>query len=136
MATIKSGVDGKVTIPDTLSGGQTGLITEWAINPTREIHRTTNFDDTGNWHRKLGGMADLTGTCTAWWDAATANKLKGINTEDQSPSAGFKLSVSQATQIGYSFAGIISGIQVTTNKTAGPIPVILTFEGSGTPAEA
>lgn len=136
-AVIISGANGSVTIP-TAAGGQTIQITEWTATVEREIFETSNFDADTNWHTAQGGMAHLTGSATGYFDADTSgtesDKITAFGTEDDAPTAGFKLvayEVSGTEQKWFEFAGILSNVTFNIAKTGGPVTISFNFESSG-----
>lgn len=134
MADIISGVNGKVTVPSA-AGGQTIQMFEWTATVERELSDVSTFDEDTNWRVKQGGIAHMTGSATGYFDADTSDtdKITAFATEDDAPTAAFKLveTTTTAPDKMFWFDGILGNVTVNVNKTGGPVTISFTFESSG-----
>ncbi|KKN19684.1 hypothetical protein LCGC14_0943280 [marine sediment metagenome] len=130
MATL-TGVDGSVTLAE----GPVLNIFEWNADLRRDIFDDSDFTDATNARKKLGGMADLVGTCRGTITGAVGAgggppAIGTMATEHGVGTAGFELESQGATAKNYKFTGILTSVQTTTTKTDRIICTVA-FESSG-----
>lgn len=143
MAT-RTGVEGTVLFPNAaaLVGLPPSLhISEWSADLRRDVFDDSSFSSTSHARSKVGGMADLAGTCRAWadrddhvllggMDTVIANVLGGLpSTADFELREGV-ISTGPETLARYTFRGIISSISIAVVKTE-RVAYDISFESSG-----
>lgn len=129
MATL-TGVNGSVTLAE----GPVLNIFEWNADLRRDVFDDSDFTDATNARKKLGGMADLVGTCRGTITGAAGAgggppAIGSMATAHGTGTAGFELESQGATAKNYSFKGILTSVQTTVTK---PDRIICTvsFESS------
>jgi len=109
-------------------------ITEWEGDIQRDVFDDSHFDGVeGNARTKVGGMAKLVGRCSGWAQVGTTPGIGSLGTEDEVTGGTFNLTAdtaSSATDLGYTFTGIISDMTVDVIKT-GLVAVSFSFESQG-----
>jgi hypothetical protein len=128
-----TGVNGSVTIPATIGVPQETVdihIFEFTASVDQDIVDDSNFEGADNWKTTVGLMHHLTGTCRGTIMAGTGAELgiADFATVNAQPTAGFVLTADTGRT--YTFAAIISNINVVVAKTDRCF-CTLSFESSG-----
>lgn len=125
MATL-SGCAGSVTLGE----GPDINIYEWSADVRRDVFDDSDFGSATNARSKVGGMADLAGTCRGRCKTDTQPGIGSMATEHKAATAGFYLEADGANNKNYKFSGLLSNVTVNVTKT-GIIDVSASFESSG-----
>ncbi len=128
MATL-TGVGGSVTLGE----GPTLNIFEWNADIRRDVFDDSDFSSATNSREKVGGMADLVGTCRGTMAGGLTDGPPGIGTmatEHGAGSGGFFLESEGVGNKNYKFSGILTSVQTTVLKTD-RIIVTVGFESTG-----
>lgn len=129
MATL-TGVGGTVTLGE----GPTLNIFEWNADIRRDVFDDSDFSSTGRAREKVGGMADLVGTCRGTMAGGLTDGPPSIgemaSTTEFEGTAGFFLESEGVGNKNYKFKGILTSVQTTVTKTD-RIIVTVGFESTG-----
>ncbi len=127
-----TGVDGACSVPAYGVPQETTNIHifVWEMTLDREVVDDSNFDDATNWKSKLGGMYHATGTFTGTIVKDSVLGIADFGTTNAPPIASFVLTTEAGSF--YTFAGILSNLNVRMNKTeARGATITGTFESDG-----
>jgi hypothetical protein len=125
MATL-TGAGGSVTLAD----GPSINIFEWSADVRRDIFDDSNFNDAKNARTKMGGMADLAGSCRGTMKSGTTPTFGSMATEHTPPTAAFYLEADNANNTNYKFAANLTNMTIEVRKTD-RIIVSVSFQSSG-----